>query len=150
MMGKVKSNTKKQAVLSLLNKNLETYFCDIPRCERPDAEIEDNDDNKIYVYTPYDGEVLTFNPQDSIKDIVKSLTCKIIKIKLTEDRNYELPYGVSVSLADYEKGGFFGATIHFPDFIYFYCADEDEDYLTLEGKVSDVIKKHQEDVKNMK
>ena len=146
----VKSNTKKQAVLSLLNKNLETYFCDIPRCEIPDVEIEDDDDNKIYVYTPYDGEVLTFNPQDSIKDIVKSLTCKIIKIKLTEDRNYELPYGVSVSLADYEKGGFFGATIHFPDFIYFYCADEDEDYLTLEGKVSDVIKKHQEDVKNMK
>ena len=146
----VKSNTKKQAVLSLLNKNLETYFCDIPRCEIPDVEIEDNDDNKIYVYTPYDGEILTFNPQDSIKDIVKSLTCKIIKIKLTEDRNYELPYGVSVSLADYEKGGFFGATIHFPDFIYFYCADEDEDYLTLEGKVSDVIKKHQEDVKNMK
>lgn len=146
----VKSNTKKQAVLSLLNKNLETYFCDIPRCEIPDVEIEDDDDNKIYVYTPYDGEILTFNPQDSIKDIVKSLTCKIIKIKLTEDRNYELPYGVSVSLADYEKGGFFGATIHFPDFIYFYCADEDEDYLTLEGKVSDVIKKHQEDVKNMK
>ena len=146
----VKSNTKKQAVLSLLNKNLETYFCDIPRCEIPDVEIEDNDDNKIYVYTPYDGEILTFNPQDSIKDIVKSLTCKIIKIKLTEDRNYELPYGVSVSLADYEKGGFFGATIYFPDFIYFYCADEDEDYLTLEGKVSDVIKKHQEDVKNMK
>lgn len=150
MMGKVKNNTKKQAVLSLLNKNLETYFCDIPRCEIPDVEIEDDDDNKIYVYTPYDGEILTFNPQDSIKDIVKSLTCKIIKIKLTEDRNYELPYGVSVSLADYEKGGFFGATIHFPDFIYFYCADEDEDYLTLEGKVSDVIKKHQEDVKNMK
>lgn len=146
----VKSNTKKQAVLSLLNKNLETYFCDIPRCEIPDVEIEDDDDNKIYVYTPYDGEVLTFNPQDSIKDIVKSLTCKIIKIKLTEDRNYEVPYGVRVSLADYEKGGFFGATIHFPDFIYFYCADEDEDYLTLEGKVSDVIKKHQEDVKNMK
>ena len=146
----VKSNTKKQAVLSLLNKNLETYFCNIPRCEIPDVEIEDDDDNKIYVYTPYDGEILTFNPQDSIKDIAKELTCKIIKIKLTEDRNYELPYGVSVSLADYEKGGFFGATIHFPDFIYFYCADEDEDYLTLEGKVSDVIKKHQEDVKNMK
>lgn len=147
----IKSNTKKQAVLSLLNQNLETYFCDIPRCERPDVEIEDDDDNKIYVYTPYDGEILTFNPQDSIKNIVKSLTCQIIKIKLTEDRNYELPYGVSVSLADYEKGGFFGATIHFPDpFIYFYCADEDEDYLTLEGKVSDVIKKHQEDVKNMK
>ena len=146
----VKSNTKKQAVLSLLNKNLETYFCDIPRCEIPDVEIEDDDDNKIYVYTPYDGEILTFNPQDSIKDIVKSLTCKIIKIKLTEDRNYELPYGVSVSLADYEKGGFFGATIHFPDLIYFQCADEDDDYLTLEGQVLDVIKKHQEDVKNMK
>lgn len=146
----VKNNTKKQVVLSLLNKNLETYFCDIPRCERPDVEIEDNDDNKIYVYTPYDGEILTFNPQDSIKDIVKSLTCKIIKIKLTEDRNYELPYGVSVSLADYEKGGFFGATIHFPDLIYFQCADEDDDYLTLEGQVLDVIKKHQEDVKNMK
>ena len=146
----VKSNTKKQAVLSLLNKNLETYFCDIPRCERPDVEIEDDDDNKIYVYTPYDGEILTFNPQDSVKDIVKSLTCQIIKIKLTEDRNYELPYGVSVSLADYEKGGFFGATIHLPDLIYFQCLDEDDDYLTLEGQVSDVIKKHQEDVKNMK
>ena len=139
----VKSNTKKQAVLSLLNKNLETYFCNIPRCEIPDVEIEDNDDNKIYVYTPYDGEILTFNPQDSIKDIVKSLTCQIIKIKLTEDRNYELPYGVSVSLADYEKGGFFGATIHFPDLIYFQCADEDDDYLTLEGQVLDVIKKHE-------
>ena len=99
----VKSNTKKQVILSLLNKNLETYFCDIPRCERPDVEIEDNDDNKIYVYTPYDGEILTFNPQDSIKDIVKSLTCKIIKIKLTEDRNYEVPYGVRVHLNDYEN-----------------------------------------------
>lgn len=146
----VKSNTKKQVILSLLNKNLETYFCDIPRCERPDVEIEDNDDNKIYVYTPYDGEILTFNPQDSIKDIVKSLTCKIIKIKLTEDRNYEVPYGVRVHLNDYENGGFFGATIHFPGLVYFQSADEDDDYLTLEGQVLDVIKKHQEDVKNMK
>lgn len=146
----VKSNTKKQAILSILNKNLETYFCDIPRCECPDVEIEDNDDNKIYVYTPYDGEILTFNPQDSVKDIVKSLTCKIIKIKLTEDRNYELPYGVRVSLADYDNGGFFGATIFFPGLIYFQCADENDDYLTLEGQVLDVIKKHQEDINNMK
>ena len=45
----VKSNTKKQAILSLLNKNLETYFCDIPRCERPDVEIEDDDDNNSTV-----------------------------------------------------------------------------------------------------
>ena len=146
----VKSNTKKQEVLSLLNKNLETYFCDIPRCERPDVEVEDDDDNKIYVYTPYDGKVLTFNPQDSIKDIVKELTCKIIKIKLTEDRNYGFPYGVRVSLADYDNGGFFGATIYFPDLIYFQCADEDDDYLTFEGQVLDVIKKHEEDVNNMK
>lgn len=146
----IKSNTKKQAVLSILNKNLETYFYDIPRCERPDVEIEDDDDNKIYVYTPYDGEILTFNPQDSIKDIVKELTCKIIKIKLTEDRNYELPYGVRVSLADYDNGGFFGATIFLPNLIYFQCADEDDDYLTLEGQVLDVIKKYQEDIKNMK
>ena len=49
-----------------------------------------------------------------------------------------------VSLADYEKGGFFGATIHFPDLIYFQSADEDDDYLTLEGQVLDVIKKHEE------
>ena len=146
----VKSSTKKQAVLSILNQNLETYFCDISRCERPDVEVEDEDDNKIYVYTPYDGEILTFNPQDSVKDIVKELTCKIIKIKLTEDRNYELPYGVRVSLADYDNGGFFGATIFFPGLIYFQCADEDDDYLTLEGQVLDVIKKHQEDVNNMK
>ena len=145
----VKVNTKKQAISSLLNQNLETYFCDIPRCERPDVEVEDDDDNKIYVYTPYDGEILTFNPQDSVKDIVKELTCKIIKIKLTEDRNYELPYGVRVSLADYDNGGFFGATIFFPGLIYFQCADENDDYLTLEGQVLDVIKKYQEDVKNM-
>ena len=146
----VKVNTKKKAISSLLNQNLETYFCDIPRCERPDVEIEDDDDNKIYVYTPYDGEILTFNPQDSVKDIVKELTCKIIKIKLTEDRNYELPYGVRVSLADYDNGGFFGATIFFPGLIYFQCADENDDYLTLEGQVLDVIKKHEEDVNNMK
>ena len=146
----VKVDTKKQAISSLLNQNLETYFCDIPRCERPDVEVEDDDDNKIYVYTPYDGEILTFNPQDSVKDIVKELTCKIIKIKLTEDRNYELPYGVRVSLADYDNGGFFGATIFFPGLIYFQCADENDDYLTLEGQVLDVIKKHQEDVNNMK
>ena len=146
----VKVNTKKQAISSLLNQNLETYFCDIPRCERPDVEVEDDDDNKIYVYTPYDGEILTFNPQDSVKDIVKELTCKIIKIKLTEDRNYELPYGVRVSLADYDNGGFFGATIFFPGLIYFQCADEDDDYLTVEGQVLDVIKKHGEDVNNMK
>ena len=146
----VKVNTKKQEISSLLNQNLETYFCDIPRCERPDVEIEDDDDNKIYVYTPYDGEILTFNPQDSVKDIVKELTCKIIKIKLTEDRNYELPYGVRVSLADYDNGGFFGATIYFPNLIYFQCADENDDYLTLEGQVLDVIKKYQEDIKNMK
>ena len=146
----VKVNTKKQAISSLLNQNLETYFCDIPCCERPDVEVEDDDDNKIYVYTPYDGEILTFNPQDSVKDIVKELTCKIIKIKLTEDRNYELPYGVRVSLADYDNGGFFGATIFFPGLIYFQCTDEDDDYLTLEGQVLDVIKKHQEDINNMK
>ena len=146
----VQVNTKKKAISSLLNQNLETYFCDIPRCERPDVEIEDDDDNKIYVYTPYDGEILTFNPQDSVKDIVKELTCKIIKIKLTEDRNYELPYGVRVSLADYDNGGFFGATIFFPGPIYFQCADENDDYLTLEGQVLDVIKKHEEDVNNMK
>lgn len=146
----VKVNTKKQAISSLLNQNLETYFCDIPRCERPDVEVEDDDDNKIYVYTPYDGEILTFNPQDSVKDIVKELTCKIIKIKLTEDRNYELPYGVRVSLADYDNGGFFGATIFFPGLIYFQCADENDDYLTLEGQVLDVIKKHQENINNMK
>lgn len=146
----VKVNTKKQAISSLLNQNLETYFCDIPGCERPDVEVEDDDDNKIYVYTPYDGEILTFNPQDSVKDIVKELTCKIIKIKLTEDRNYELPYGVRVSLADYDNGGFFGATIYFPNLIYFQCADENDDYLTLEGQVLDVIKKHEEDVNNMK
>ena len=146
----VKVNTKKQAISSLLNQNLETYFCDIPRCERPDVEVEDDDDNKIYVYTPYDGEILTFNPQDSVKDIVKELTCKIIQIKLTEDRNYELPYGVRVSLADYDNGGFFGATIYFPNLIYFQCADENDDYLTLEGQVLDVIKKYQEDVNNMK
>ena len=146
----VQVNTKKKAISSLLNQNLETYFCDIPRCERPDVEVEDDDDNKIYVYTPYDGEILTFNPQDSVKDIVKELTCKIIKIKLTEDRNYELPYGVRVSLADYDNGGFFGATIFFPGLIYFQCADENDDYLTLEGQVLDVIKKHEEDVNNMK
>lgn len=150
MMNKVKNNTKTQAILSLLNQNLETYFCDIPRCESPYVESDDKNDNSLYLYTPDGGEILTFNPQDSIKDIVKSLTCKIIKIKLTEDRNYELPYGVSVSLADYEKGGFFGATIHFPDLIYFYCLDEDDDYLTFEGQVLDVINKYQEDVKNMK
>lgn len=143
-MGKVKSNTKTQAVLSLLNQNLKTYFCDIPNCERPYVEADDKNDNSLYLYTPDGGEILTFNPQDSVKDIVKSLTCKIIKIKLTEDRNYELPYGVRVSLADYEKGGFFGATIHFPDLIYFQSADEDDDYLTLEGQVLDVIKKHEE------
>lgn len=147
----IKNNTKKQAILSLLNQNLETYFCDIPRCERPDVEVDDEDDNKIYVYTPYDGEVLTFNPQDSIKDIVKSLTCEIIKIKLTEDRNYELPYGIRVSLNDYGEGGFCGATVHFPDpFTYIYRSDDDGDYLTLEGQVLDIIKKHQEDIKNMK
>lgn len=139
----VKVNTKKQTVLSLLHKNLKTYFCDIPQCERPYVEGDDEDDNTLYLYTPDGGEILTFNPQDSVKDIVKSLTCKIIKIKLTEDRNYEVPYGVRVSLADYEQGGFFGATIHFPDLVYFQSADEDDDYLTLEGQVLDVIKKHQ-------
>lgn len=148
----MKVNTKTQTVLSLLNQNLGTYFCDIPRCERPYVESDDKNDNSLYLYTPDGGEILTFNPQDSIKDIVKSLTCKIIKIKLTEDRNYELPYGVRVSLNDYDEDGFCGATVHFPDpFTYIYRAeDDDDDYLTLEGQVLDVIKKHQEDVKNMK
>lgn len=139
----MKVNTKTQAVLSLLNRNLKTYFCDIPNYERPYVEADNKNDNSLYLYTPDGGEILTFNPQDSVKDIVKSLTCKIIKIKLTEDRNYELPYGVRVSLADYENGGFCGATIHFPGLVYFQSADEDDDYLTLEGQVLDVIKKHE-------